>query len=160
MSDEDAYMALALCNAQGELHPLEEGMHALHAKAEHGIDLKVYADKIGKNEKTLHTKVRAARVADNLDIEIDVRSCWSQLAELHPAPRWLWRSLVSRLVAEGWAARVAASVTDIGDADLRPSASREEEAPLETQRAALWRPFSHCHWNSSTIARFAGLCEL
>jgi ParB-like chromosome segregation protein Spo0J len=29
MSDEDAYMALALNNAQGELHPLERGYHAL-----------------------------------------------------------------------------------------------------------------------------------
>jgi ParB-like chromosome segregation protein Spo0J len=29
MSDEDAYMALALDSAQGEMHPLEEWMHAI-----------------------------------------------------------------------------------------------------------------------------------
>jgi hypothetical protein len=31
MSDEDAYMALVLNNAQGELTPLEIGLHALGA---------------------------------------------------------------------------------------------------------------------------------
>ena len=90
-----AYMQLALCNAQGELHPLEEGLHALHAKQEHKIDLKAYAERVGKNEKTLHTKVRETRVIENLDIEIsDIWRYWSSIAELHSDPRWLWRALV------------------------------------------------------------------
>jgi hypothetical protein len=35
MSDEDAYMALALCNAQGELSTLERAVHAL-TEQQHG----------------------------------------------------------------------------------------------------------------------------
>ena len=33
MTDEDAYMALVLCNAQGELDPLEYGIHAVDGVA-------------------------------------------------------------------------------------------------------------------------------
>jgi hypothetical protein len=97
MSDEDAYMALALNNAQGELHPLEEGMHAIGS----GMTQRAYAEKIGKPHRTIATRMQAAEVAACADIGTDLRVCWSQLAELHPAPRWLWRSLVSRLASEG-----------------------------------------------------------
>lgn len=66
LSDEEAYMQLVLCNTQSELHPLEEGKHA----AESGMDLKAYAERAIKNEKTLNTKVRAFRVLKNLHVEI------------------------------------------------------------------------------------------
>jgi hypothetical protein len=45
MSDEDAYMALALNNAQGELHALEVGMHALS-----------YVENGGKGDETRSTE--------------------------------------------------------------------------------------------------------
>jgi ParB-like chromosome segregation protein Spo0J len=99
LSDEDAYMALALCNAQGELSPLEIGIHALGS----GMQPKEYADKIGKSRTSLQHNYNAARVALETNIGLsDLDRHWLALDALHPAPRWLWRSLVSRLVAEGW----------------------------------------------------------
>jgi ParB/RepB/Spo0J family partition protein len=95
--DATAYMQLVLCNTQSELHPLEEGKHA----AESGMDLKAYAAAVGKNEKTLHTKVRAWRVRSNLHVEID-NADWRNLAEIHAAPEWLWAALVERMLALGW----------------------------------------------------------
>lgn len=100
MSDEDAYMALALNNAQGELHPLEEGMHALGS----GMDVRTYAEKVGKAKSSMGDRISAASVAQACpDIRTsDLAAQWSALAAIHLAPRWLWRALVSRLVAEGW----------------------------------------------------------
>jgi hypothetical protein len=99
MSDEDAYMALALNNAQGELHPLEEGMHAIGS----GLSQRDYAAKAGKGRGMIEPRWQAATVAAVChDIMADLRDHWSALSAIHPAPRWLWRSLVSRLVSEGW----------------------------------------------------------
>ena len=69
----------------GRWHPLEEGKHA----AQSGMDLKSYAERAGKNEKTMHTKVRAWRVLENLHVEIDnIRDCWRNLAEIHAGAPW------------------------------------------------------------------------
>ena len=60
------------------------------------MGLKEYAEKAGKNEKTLHTKIRAWRVLANLHVEIDSTDSWRNLAELHAAPEWLWPALAER----------------------------------------------------------------
>jgi hypothetical protein len=62
MSDEDAYMALALNNAQGELNELEVGLHALGA-VESGIakSVNAYAHTIGTPQRTIANRVEAAR---------------------------------------------------------------------------------------------------
>ena len=84
MSDEDAYMALPLNNAQGELHPLEEGMHAIGS----GLSQRQYAAKVGKKATTIVTRMQAAAVAVICsDIGADLRPHWTSLSELHPAPR-------------------------------------------------------------------------
>jgi hypothetical protein len=105
MSDEDAYMALAHCNKQGELHPLEEGLHALGS----GKSVRDYASRTGKSDKATQVRMQAVRFAAACsDIATaDLRDSWSALSELHSAPRWLWRELVSRLVAEGWTVETA-----------------------------------------------------
>jgi hypothetical protein len=58
---KDAYMALALCNAQGELHPLEEGLHALGS----GLSKAEYATKVGKGETTIQDRRQAAAIANS-----------------------------------------------------------------------------------------------
>ncbi len=105
MSDEDAYMALALCNAQGELNELEVGMHARGS----GLSGRAYADKVGKPHRTIADRIQAAEVAEACaDIRTaEMSAQWSALAALHSAPRWLWRALVSRLVSEGWTVETA-----------------------------------------------------
>jgi hypothetical protein len=96
-------MQLVLCNTQSELHAREEGKHA----AESGMDLKAYAERAGKNEKTLHTKPRAFRVLANLHVEIDApRENWRNLAEIHAAPEWLWSAMGGRMVGGAWTVAV------------------------------------------------------
>ena len=101
MSDADAYMALALNNAQGELHPLEVGMHALNS----GLTGRDYAKASGMHEASLSERVRAARVAEAvMDVHNDMTRQWQHLSAIHAAPRWLWSALVARLVATEWSA--------------------------------------------------------
>jgi ParB-like chromosome segregation protein Spo0J len=106
LSDEDAYMALALNNAQGELHPLERGMHALGVveRGKHGKSVEAYAKAVGRDTeiRSVRREIAAAEVMAQIGASADFVEHWSPLAELHPAPKWLWRALVSRLVSEGW----------------------------------------------------------
>lgn len=105
MSDGDAYMALVLANAQGELHPLEEGKHA----AESGLDLKTYAEVVGKARTSLSHKALAYRVYAVTHMGHDLRDRWRCLAELHAAPSWLWPALAAELVERGWTVETTAS---------------------------------------------------
>ena len=50
--------------------------------------------------RTVQREINAAEVMEQIGASANFVEHWSPLAELHPAPRWLWRSLVSRLVAE------------------------------------------------------------
>lgn len=58
MTDDEAYMQLVLCNTQSELHPLEEGIHALNS----GISGSEYARQIGKPQRTVAVEINSARV--------------------------------------------------------------------------------------------------
>ncbi len=114
MDDATAYMALVLNNAQGELSPLEIGMHALHS----GLTIRDYAKGSGIAENTVGSRVKAARVASVTDIG-DAEK-WSQLIEVHSAPRWLWRALVAAgASSDGWtveaARKSAQSVKDLAN---------------------------------------------
>lgn len=116
MDDDEAYMQLVLCNTQSELHPLEEGKHA----AQSGMDLKSYAEKAGKARTTLSTKVKSYRVMAVTDIGHDkARESWSQLAEIHAAPKWLWRAMVETMLNNSWTVAVTreqvAKFKDVGD---------------------------------------------
>jgi hypothetical protein len=77
-------MALALCNAQGELHPLEVGLHALHS----GLSIRQYAEMQGAKPGTIQDRVEAAKVADACRHMPTLRlaDCWRHLAEIHAAP--------------------------------------------------------------------------
>jgi protein gp37 len=100
MDDEEAYMALLLTNTQRELHPLEEGMHALHSP----LSGSAYARLAGVPQGTLKTKIAAARVAASVSsYELtQLQDVWRALDAIHPAPAWLWSALVTKLIAEAW----------------------------------------------------------
>jgi protein gp37 len=98
MSDDEAYMALVLNNAQGELHPLEVGIHALHS----GKTLKEYADKTGeKHFQNIGNRRAAATVweaVQNILNCANQQDCWLQLKEIHGADEWLWAVLVQHML--------------------------------------------------------------
>ena len=47
-------------------------------------------------------------VPDGITTRQQTRDGWRALSELHSAPRWLWKPLVAKLVAEGWTVLTAA----------------------------------------------------
>jgi ParB/RepB/Spo0J family partition protein len=97
LDDEAAYMLLMTSNAQGELTALERGMHALHSK----LDVKAYAKSARRARQTIDNEVRAARVAEAVP-DIGHATRFSELIEIHVAPKWLWPSLVAAMAAEKW----------------------------------------------------------
>src|SRR6516165_11574663 len=62
LSDEEALMQLVLSNEQGQLYPLERGLHALTATG-NGMTLKDYAAQIGQEYKAVAVWKEAADVA-------------------------------------------------------------------------------------------------
>ncbi len=114
LSDEDAYMALALNNAQGELSALERGIHALGATEKGsrvGKSVSAYADAIGRSPRVIAREIDAADMATAVgpygQSAADLQEFPRHLAEMHSAPRWLWPALVSRLVADTWTVEAA-----------------------------------------------------
>jgi len=95
-------MQLVLSNAQGELSPLERGMHALAATEKHG-DIKAYALAVGRKPATVQGEVQAARVAKNGQPFLgDLLERTNQLVAIHCAPQPCWLALVRRLVDDKW----------------------------------------------------------
>lgn len=87
-------MELVLCNTQSELHPLEEGIHALGS----GMKQADYVRAIGKPQTTVSDKWKAARVFNACALKISsVKDAWRNLAEIHAAPEWLWSALVLQM---------------------------------------------------------------
>jgi site-specific DNA-methyltransferase (adenine-specific) len=118
LDDDEAFMQLVLANTQGELSPLEIGMHALKAvpladggRGKRG-GLSEYATRIGRTGEYIGQLRNAADVllavqTPNLSLEF-ISGKAKHLYEISKAPRGAWPFLVDRLAARGW------SVTDTG----------------------------------------------
>jgi ParB/RepB/Spo0J family partition protein len=119
MDDSTAYMELVRSNAQSELTALERGLHALRS----GVDVKAYAESVGRARKTVSDEVLAAKVSEAVaDIRHDLSGVFSQLVAVHAAARWLWPALVAKLVAEGLTVETTRrAVADLKDASEPPA---------------------------------------
>jgi hypothetical protein len=62
----------------------------------------LYAEAIGRPERSVNREVAAARVAASSPMWASLAEHTRHLAELHAAVSWLWPALVVRLLAEGW----------------------------------------------------------
>jgi hypothetical protein len=108
MEDHTAMMQLVLANNQGELSPLERGLHALTVteKGRHnGKSVKAYAEAVGRNEQTIYGEVQAAEVARSLGSILnfaDLINRSTHLGVIHDAPEACWSALVGRLVEKDW----------------------------------------------------------
>lgn len=136
LDDEAAYMALATDNAQGELSPLEVGMHALEAigtehKGGRGKKggLRAYAELLGKSEATIRQNLHAAAVARNCEVDYAVLlDKAAHLSELHALPVDLWPEAVAHMLAKQW------SVKDTAEA-----VKRSEVGGTLKRKLALFR---------------------
>src|SRR5262249_15792625 len=71
MSDQEAYMQLVLSNAQGELAPLEMGIHAYNCvELQKNGGLSAYADKVGKKQNYISELRMAGEVFEEVNKSI------------------------------------------------------------------------------------------
>jgi protein gp37/ParB-like chromosome segregation protein Spo0J len=98
MSDEDAYMALALNNAQGELNTLERGLHAFGSP----LGVREYAKAIGASPTWITFQRHAAEVFTQVNSDADLGEKTKHLSEIHAAAEWAWSALVDAMVEKNW----------------------------------------------------------
>jgi N6-adenosine-specific RNA methylase IME4/ParB-like chromosome segregation protein Spo0J len=112
MDDEAAYMALVTSNSQGELSPLEIGMHALHCVAlgtgagrgQKG-GLSAYAEKVGKSKGKISEYRQAAAVAEKCSHMGTLLDKAAHLSAIHSLPRECWQPAVEAMLAGAWSAK-------------------------------------------------------
>ena len=113
MDDDEAFMQLVLGNLQGELSPLELGLHALAArgrKGQRGQGVADYARRVGKAQQTISDQAMAAEVWKDTEKEyrmsgiLSTSNCLSVsiLAAIHAAPAAAWPAFVAAATAQGW----------------------------------------------------------
>lgn len=101
-------MALVTSNSQGELSPLEIGLHALHcvalSKGGRGKagGLSEYAAKVGKAKQNIASYRNAAEVAGNCHNDMTVLHDKTQhLSAIHALPQEAWQPAVEAMLAGG-----------------------------------------------------------
>ncbi|MGB6068002.1 MAG: ParB/RepB/Spo0J family partition protein [Desulfomonilaceae bacterium] len=110
VSDEEADIALLTANQQGELSPLEVGLHAhkvIQKYDRDGLTVSKFAEKIGKSQSTV-TELRQAasvyRTADeSIGRPIDFQHASnkvSHLAAIHGTPREYWAPLTEKTLEQ------------------------------------------------------------
>jgi hypothetical protein len=109
MSDEVAFRELLLSNAQGELSPLEIGLHLDLAigrgKPGRGNKNGIadYARNMGKSRDAFQDYVEAARVARKSGTQVpDLIPHTRSLSVIHRADHSDWSALVAAMLKDGW----------------------------------------------------------
>ena len=110
MDDDEAYMALATSNNQGELAQLEYGLHAVEispkkgGKGNKGSERIEYAGAIGKSKSYVSQAVGAAKVANAVKQFTQVNTLIEKakhLYAIHSADESLWPVIVPHML-KGW----------------------------------------------------------
>jgi len=105
MGDDEAYMALVTSNSQGELSPLEIGMHALHCvglssggRGQTG-GLSAYAERVGKDQGNISRLVSSARVTEKVCNETYLlMDKTAHLSHVHALPESAWQPMVDWII--------------------------------------------------------------
>lgn len=115
LDDEKAFMELATSNNQGELAPLEIGIHAIKAvplgkrgRGNRGDGLTAYAKKLGKDQSRISRHRQAAEVLLSLENHAAPHEFLDKadhLSFIHSADRRVWPECVETMLAAGWTAK-------------------------------------------------------
>jgi site-specific DNA-methyltransferase (adenine-specific) len=148
MTDEEAFMDLVRSNTQGELSPLEIGIHALeciekninrHSKS--GEGLSGYAEMIGKSNSHVSNCKQSAMVYKsflefrrrNSRNEVlsatDLLTKSSSLVEIYAAPKECWSLLVTMMLEK-----------ELGKRELRAIVKRVREYSIPEKWQAIFLP--------------------
>jgi ParB/RepB/Spo0J family partition protein len=120
LDDEAAFMELVLANNQGELSPLEYGMHVLKyvelsegGRGKKG-GLSEYARVVGKSQQYFTQCSQGAKVTSQLvGLEpVKLLSKTQHLAAIHKAPVDDWQPLTEWLVKAAWSVKLTESIVD------------------------------------------------
>lgn len=113
MDDDQAFMELVLANNQGELSPLEYGMHVLKyvelsegGRGKKG-GLSEYARVVGKSKQYFSQCSQAAKVSTQVD-GLDVSGILDKakhLAAIHSTPSQYWQQLTELLIENEWSVK-------------------------------------------------------
>src|SRR5262245_33407309 len=148
MSDKDAHMQLVLSNAQGELGPLEIGIHAFKAvppetggRGKKG-GLSAYADRIGRPHQNVSRYRNAGAVFEtvkNLHINVQVFGDKAlHLASIHALPLKCWPDAAAHILKKKKVKGASGKdiERDISAAEVEDSVKAASEA-IETVPANL-----------------------
>lgn len=158
MGDDEAFMQLVLSNTQGELSPLEIGMHALTAvqltQGKSGGGLSAYAGKVGYGDDSVRQWRKAAEVYVSLpetfrEARPEVRKKHQHLYEIGKAPSASWPLLADSLIQCEWsAADTAHYVKSVREFDIPEQWSWWLPLPKVVERFLATREFA-----PATVAR-------
>lgn len=119
ISDDEAFMLLATSNEQGELTPLELGLHALKGATRYGRNgtgVKAYAEAVGKANGYITELTQAARVYQAIKHESFSQEKLSDkakhLSAIFHTPDLAWLPLARALVADDWSVKDTAAAVD------------------------------------------------
>ena len=106
MDDEDAYMALATSNSQGELSPLEKGLHFNDS----GRGVREYAADTARSPASVTFESQAARVFTHVNTSrtfdaSDALDKNRHLAAIHSLPKDHWASMVDLMLEHSWSVK-------------------------------------------------------
>ncbi len=128
LDDDAAYMALVTSNSQGELSPLEIGLHALHcvtlAPGKAGGGLSAYAEKLGKHKSTVGDLVQAARVFSTCRVDpTGLISKTQHLSAIHALPESCWPAAVQIMLEKAWSAKETGEQVKAANVGYSPKAT-------------------------------------
>lgn len=156
-------MTLATSNSQGELSPLEVGMHALHVATPYkNGGLQAYANAIGRKQQNVALYRDGARVAEkvhNIVNNSDLLTKAAHLAEISKLPESCWMLAAQKeagLMAKGTRGQLAGPgvigpVRAVGPIDM-PTLT---EIGITKNQSSRWQklPQSRLQWLVDTNIR-------
>ena len=99
LDDDNAYMQLVLANTQGELSPLERGIHFNGS----GRGVREYAREVGRPAPTITHESHAAEVLAQANSPVsDLLDKTRHLAAIHALPAACWPEAVAAMLSGGW----------------------------------------------------------
>lgn len=150
LDDDAAYMALVTSNSQGELSPLEIGLHALHCVglSEGGRGkkggLSAYAELVGKDRSNIRMYRDGAEVAQKVGIDTHLSDKTQHLAAIHALPADCWQAMVELMLEHGWTVKQVQAVVEAARATLDkvpadwPADGLALMAVHKPREAAMW----------------------
>lgn len=166
MDDESAFMALATSNNQGELDPLEIGIHAFEAvpvaKGGRGKKggLSEYAAKIGKKQNTVSEQRHAGEVVLNVSVDRYLFLGRAQhLAAIHKLPKECWESACAWLASDNEKLSVV-KVADIVERCIACVVASENHSEWFERSDLFNRVCGSPDFNASTVKKLVALADL